>query len=730
MIATACSTVGYDKAEATVTLEMRAGLSPEEADRRIAGAARAGDVGARVLAFYLADMADRRAYLALGFRSIEFYAERRYHIQPSTTREYVTVGRALQGLPHVDQAFCEGRLLWSQVRAISSVATPETECDWVEFALGRTARELAAAVRMRARGERPTDPARRRIHATRFKFETRMDVLQWELWNTARAKLEAEEERPVSDLDMQMEVARLILQSRPDGSVPGRTAVNDSHCRLLVTHDKDSGRTVMDTAEGPVELGPMEAARVLREAGRGDLASDVVENLGPEVAFERRDEPTTESLRRQALDRDRNRCLCCGARTNLTVHHKLWRRFGGRTVLGNLLTLCEGCHSLVHDRPIVIRGTIPGGLRFLDRDGRELGGRPAFDGLLLTRGSQGQVAARAAAEDLAARAAEAGVAARSATGAASGPRLADMVGQDRVVNRLRRAVAAAACRNGPVPHILLAGPPGLGKTTLAQAVAGETGTGFRRVAAPAVQEPAEVLEMLAALDERDVLFIDEIHRLPAAVAEKLYEGMAEGTLSLPDRCGARHEPLHVKPFTLIGATTEECLLPEALRSRFRIREHLEFYRPDELARLIHRAASEAGLDIDPQAAGMLAAAARETPREALALLAATRDEAVLGGGATIDAVFAAAAIADMGIDAGGLRPVERDYLEVLARAGGAIGLGTLAGRLGLSRHTVQNVCEPYLLRRGLIRMAPLGRILTDPAPVTSRSAWPSATCAA
>ncbi len=613
MIATACRTMGYDKAEATVVLEMRAGLSPEEQDRRIAQGTRAGDVGARVVAFYMADMADQRGFLALGFRSIEFYGERRFHMQPSTTREYVTVGRALQSLPHIDQAFCEGQLLWSQVRAISTVATPETECDWVEFAAGRTAREIAAAVRMRARGERPTDPARRRIHATRFKLEARMDVVQWELWNTARAKLEAEEGRPASDVEMMMEGARLLLATRADGTVPGRTAVNDSHYRLSVTHDKHSGRTVMDTAEGPVELDPQTAAAVLREAGRADLAADLDENDGPLVPAELRDDPTPPALRREVLARDGYRCLCCAGRENLTAHHKLWRRYGGRTVLRNLLTLCEDCHSLVHHRMIVIRGTVPDGLRFLDRHGRELGGCPAVDGMLLSRGADEQVAARAAGgSDVAARAAEPELAAR----AAGGPRLSDMVGQERVVYRLRRAVAAAACRNGPLPHILLAGPPGLGKTTLAQAVAAEAGTGFRRVAAPAIREPGEVLAILTSLEARDVLFIDEIHRLPPAVAETLYEGMAEGTLSLPAGCSAG--PVRLKPFTVIGATTEDGLLPEALRSRFAIREHLEFYRPDELARLIHQAASDSRLDIDAQAAGVLAAAARESPREALA----------------------------------------------------------------------------------------------------------------
>jgi hypothetical protein len=214
----------------------------------------------------------------------------------------------------------------------------------------------------------------------------------------ARAKLEAEEGRPVSDVEMMLAAATLLLETRPDGSVPGRSAVNDSHYRVIVVHEKASGRTVVQTAEGPVEVGQQEGAAVLREAGRADLARGADENGGPLVPPELRDAPTTEGMRRRVLARDRYRCLCCGGRRNLTVHHKHWRRHGGRTRPGNLMTLCEGCHSLVHDRLMVIRGSVPEGLRFLGSDGRELAGHAAAAGLALpdARAAGAGVDARAA----------------------------------------------------------------------------------------------------------------------------------------------------------------------------------------------------------------------------------------------------------------------------------------------------------------------------------------------
>jgi hypothetical protein len=362
--------------ERTISLELKAGLSALELEKRIAQANRTGDIGARALAFYLVDMADRGAQQELAFHSVVQFAETRFGIQPSTTREHLAVGRALEDLPQIDQAFCEARLFWSQVRLLVRIATPETECTWIRWARGRTAREIAAQIRNRDKGDLPTDPARRRIHTTEFKVQGAFNVVELEMWNAARAKIEAETGAPVSDTEMMMQAARLLLETRADGSVPGRTPVNDSHFKVVVHCHAEGGPVEIQTEDGSATLDGRTARAILREAGRDDLAEapedDEDENTGPEVPAAERDRPTPPAMRAEVLARDNNRCQCCPARKNLTVHHKHGRRHGGQTVPANLMTLCEGCHSLVHDRLLVVRGRIPDKLRFTDADGRNL----------------------------------------------------------------------------------------------------------------------------------------------------------------------------------------------------------------------------------------------------------------------------------------------------------------------------------------------------------------------
>ena len=178
------------------TMELRPGLSIAEADRRLAACHRAQDAGARGIAFYLADIAARDGHQELGYHSIEQYAEMRYHMAPATTRCYLATGRALQELPAIDEAFCRGTLCWSKVRELVRMATPETEQEWLKWARSRTAREIAAAARIRQKGERPTDPARRRIHEVGFRFQAQLNALDWTRWNTAREKLEPRWARP------------------------------------------------------------------------------------------------------------------------------------------------------------------------------------------------------------------------------------------------------------------------------------------------------------------------------------------------------------------------------------------------------------------------------------------------------------------------------------------------------------------------------------------------------
>ncbi len=362
-----------------ICLELRGGLAAEEADRRFAQAGRAGDIGARAQAFYLVDMADRGAHQDLGFHSIVQYAETRYGMPPSTTREYLAVGRALEELTAIDDAICDGRLLWSQVRLLSRIATPETEAEWIRWAQGRTVREIAGQVRRREKGERPTDLARRRIHSVEFKLEAGMSAIEWEIWNTARAKMAAESGRQVSDTEMLMEMARQLLATRPDGTIPGRTPVNDSHFKVHVYHVESLATTVVNTADGPLALDVTNARALLLAAGREDLArnlelrpDDAHENEGPDVPECLRDVETPPELRARVLARDGYRCRCCGSQENLTAHHKKYRRKGGRTEEKNLISVCEHCHSLIHAGLLVVRGSVPHGLRFTDRFGGAL----------------------------------------------------------------------------------------------------------------------------------------------------------------------------------------------------------------------------------------------------------------------------------------------------------------------------------------------------------------------
>lgn len=651
--------------EPVFLVELEAGLSAQEVDRRVARAHRAGDMGARALAFYLVDIADRGVYQEFGFHSVERYAEMRYHIRPPTTRSYLSTGRALQELPEIDEAFCGGRLFWSQVRELARVATAETEAEWIEWARGRTARQIAAQAGVRRRGERPTEPARRRIRNATFHARARLNALQFAKWSTAREKLEAELGRPVTDTEMMEEAAELLLSTRADGSVPGRMPVNDSHYTIV---------TVQDPATGAMAV---------------EIDGDLVEydNTGPEVPPEARDIPTPPELRRRILARDGFKCLCCGSRTNLTAHHLLWLRYGGRTEEENLGTLCDGCHGLTHDRFIVIRGEVPGNLHFFDREGRELGelGRPVqqvIESMVLAKQAP-RLDTRVSSD----------AAPPSPAESASPLSLDDFVGQRRVVVNLKRAATRAHMRGEPLPHTLLCGPPGLGKTGLARAVAAEAGSKLHLVSAPLVRSPADLLRRLEAVRDRDVLFLDEIHRLGPGIAETLYESMEH------------------RRVTIVGATTDEDLLPAALRSRFAIREDLSFYSIDELAEILRRGAARFGLTIDDHATQRMAGASRDTPREALRLLTFVRDEAEVRGAASADAALVCQVLQSLEIDEDGLDWIERAYLAALRDARRPLSLGTLADRLGKTPAALLRVHEPFLIRRGLVARTIHGRVL-------------------
>ena len=295
-------------------------------------------------------------------------------------------------------------------------------------------------------------------------------------------------------------------------------------------------------------------------------------------------------------------------------------------------------------------------------------------------------------------------------------RLADFVGQESVREQLSVSIEAAAARGDALDHVLLAGPPGLGKTSLAQIVAAELGVPFVQTAGPALERKGDVAAFLSALEPRSVFFVDEIHRLPRALEETFYPAMEDAQLpiTLGVGAGARVVTLDLPAFTLIGATTRAGLLTTPLRDRFGIQQRLEHYDAHDLADIVHRSASILGVEIDEAGAHAIAARSRGTPRVANRLLKRVRDYADVRGAGVIDAAIASAALDLLEVDDEGLDRLDREILSAICRTfgGGPVGLSTLATALHEEPDTIEDVYEPYLLQRGLIQRTPRGRIAT------------------
>jgi Holliday junction DNA helicase RuvB len=298
-------------------------------------------------------------------------------------------------------------------------------------------------------------------------------------------------------------------------------------------------------------------------------------------------------------------------------------------------------------------------------------------------------------------------------------RLSDFTGQEQARANLSVFIEAARKRKEALDHVLFVGPPGLGKTTLAQIVSRELGVNFRATSGPVIAKAGDLAALLTNLEERDVLFIDEIHRLNPAVEEILYPAMEDFQLDLiiGEGPAARSVKIDLAPFTLVGATTRAGLLTNPLRDRFGIPIRLNFYTEAELELIVNRGARVLGVGMTADGANEIARRARGTPRIAGRLLRRVRDFAAVAGATAVDRAVADRALAALEVDAAGLDAMDRRYLIMVAEnyGGGPVGIETIAAALSEPRDAIEEIIEPFLIQKGFIQRTPRGRLLTGHA---------------
>ncbi len=734
------------------------GLASPVVRARIATAVHLEETGRRMLAFYLVEMQDKHLYNDVGCASAAQFAERKHEIPERRGRELVALGRKLLGLPVLDAAFCRGEIGWAKLVLVSRVASPAHEEAWLQRAKDLSCAKLKLQVALHREGDAPRDPNDQKgTPEIRYTHTARVDPLTHQLIEQAKQMLSDECGAPVSDKQLLHIAAELVLGSEDDGTIPGRNRVSASAYKVIL-HSDAKGRLHLDTDEGLIfvnEGGIASDAEILHvedeypagERPGGGHADDACRIDVPKIA-----PPTPAPLRAAILARDGHRCACCRSRKGLHVHHIVWRSKGGQTRGANGITLCRQCHARVHAGLLVLSGPDARHIRFLDRDGRPLhepGERvKAHD---LPRLEPPEPRSHPEEEGGTEQAAEEVVCLETVPEKIDGvwwwrhadlfrlrdggglelrpgrpgptpeeePRVAPdpdgafagLVGKDDLMGRLGRWAKAAEIEGRSFPHTLFLGPPGTGKTTIARRLARRIGGRLHATSGPLVTEATELLRVLAALREGDVLLLDEIHAVPPRTLEILYEAMAERRVALVLRQGVRSKTvcLELPAFTLLAATTEDGNLHEALRSRFGRIESLGYYDEWDLETLVMAQADARGFTLDRVAARALVWYVRGTPREANGILSCAMDEALVRGVRVIDDELIFETAEQLGFDPEGRTRDERRYLTVLDRERVPVPLSRLARELGMSEKTIVERIEPFLFRRGYVRMTPRGR---------------------
>ncbi len=704
-------------------LVLQSGLPAEEVDRRIGLAYALAGCKHRVVAFYLWEVQDRGIHQLFGFRSCAQYAASRFGMSRREAHDLLAAGKALHKLRRIDSAFAEGKINWTKVRELIKVAVVEHEAKWLERALALGTDELALEVRLADQGDPPRNwDDRKGLPEIRLKFEAMLPPQVYAKLESIRRRVQDDTPHAVHNWEF-LDACLDAMAARLDEMAAGRLhpPSRPRYCVVMQKgSDEEDAPMAVQTEDGPIPLDRVTA----------DVCACGADHVHPASPDGRDDRHIPEWMKRNVFARDGGRCKGCACRLRLDNHHDIKWSEGGPTRPENLLILCRKCHALVHAGLLVIKKEGKGVFRLLDRQGRDIHGPEMNFKELLAELDQELIRLRLP-EPAAPCEAQVGTACPPAPEAQVGTacqalhsnghtaqrpkRFQDVIGQNAIVSELALAVRVAREAGEPLGHTLLVGGAGLGKTTIAEVVAAELGVGFAKTVGPHLTGTAELVRLLAGLRDREILFIDEIHALPRSLAEVLYEAMEDFRVSLPrTRDGEVGTACHLRPFTLIGATTDPGLLPSPLLRRFESRHWIDLYEPRAIATVIERCAARVGVEIDGDAAARLAAAARGTPCEAVRLLGKARQQARAEGISAIDRDLATRTLDRLGIDDRGLQPLDRAYLRTLANHG-PIGLARAAAMLGVDARILERDHEPYLFRLGLADVTPLGRIALNGA---------------